>query len=202
MKIDLEMLEAMVASGATGEMVLAMIRLQYERYETARAARRPLEAESKRRTRGGNARTSVDTSGHEVDPSRTSVDTSFADFWKAYPKRAGSNPRAPAEKLFFAAIKAGISADDIIAGARRYASADAAKVGTEFIPQAMKWLRNKCWQDYSTAEQVAEKIDWDEVLKTYKKIGHWSKWAGPDPESPACRVPPEMLEKYGLRTMQ
>ncbi len=199
MKIDLEMLEAMVASGATGEMVLKMVRLQCERHETARATRRPVEAESKRRTRGGNARTSVDTNGHDVDMGRTSVDIRFAEFWKTYPKRAGSNPRAPAEKLFVAAVKAGISADDIIAGAKRYATAEAAKIGTEFIPQAMKWLRNKCWQDYSTVvEQTAEKVDWDAVLTSFKKFGHWSRFAGPHPDSPACQCPRKMLEKYGL----
>lgn len=45
---------------------------------------------------------------------------------------------------------------------------------------------------------TAEEVNWDEVLKTFKKIGHWSKWAGPDLNSPACRAPPEMLAKYGL----
>lgn len=41
-------------------------------------------------------------------------------------------------------------------------------------------------------------LDWDAVLKTYKAIGHWSRDAGPDLQSPACRCPPEFLEKYGL----
>jgi len=199
MKIDLEMLEAMVANGATGAMVLAVIRLECERHEAARAARRPVEAESKRRTRGGNARTMVETGGHDVDKDRTLVDMQFGEFWKAYPKRSGSNPRAPAAKLFIAAVKAGISADDIIAGTKRYATTESAKVGTEFIPQAMKWLRNKCWQDYSAASaEPAEKIDWDAVLTSYKNFGHWSRFAGPHPDSPACQCPKEMLVKYGL----
>lgn len=43
-----------------------------------------------------------------------------------------------------------------------------------------------------------EEVNWDDVLTTYKKMGHWSKWAGPDLSSPACRAPPEMLAKYGL----
>lgn len=49
-----------------------------------------------------------------------------------------------------------------------------------------------------SAKAQSEDVDWDTVLKTYKTIGHWSKWAGPDLSSPACRAPPEMLEKYGL----
>jgi hypothetical protein len=44
--------------------------------------------------------------------------------------------------------------------------------------------------------------DWNVVIELYKRTGHWSRWAGPDPESPACKAPPDLLEKHGLRTMQ
>jgi hypothetical protein len=49
-----------------------------------------------------------------------------------------------------------------------------------------------------------EEINWDQILTDFKKFGRWSKWAGPDLDSPACRAPKEMLEKYGLelRRMQ
>lgn len=43
-----------------------------------------------------------------------------------------------------------------------------------------------------------EEVNWDDVLTMYKKMGHWSKWAGPDPSSPACRAPADMLAKHGL----
>jgi hypothetical protein len=43
-----------------------------------------------------------------------------------------------------------------------------------------------------------EEVNWDMVLTDYKKFGRWSKWAGPDLESPACRCPPEFLKKHGL----
>jgi hypothetical protein len=45
-------------------------------------------------------------------------------------------------------------------------------------------------------------MDWDAVLSMYKKTGHWSRFAGPDPDSPACRAPPALLTKYGIRTMR
>lgn len=45
-------------------------------------------------------------------------------------------------------------------------------------------------------------VDWDAVLSAYKRTGHWSRFAGNDPTSPGCRAPPELLHKYGLRTMQ
>jgi hypothetical protein len=212
MKIDLEMLEVMVAAGATGAMVLAVVRIECERYEAARAARRPVECASKRRTRGGHARTSVetggpdvDTSGHEVDIGGHQVDKPFDEFWKAYPRRHGSNPRAPAEKLFLIALKAGNKPDEIIAGARAYAIAESAKVGSEFIPQAVKWLRQRCWQDYGpnvTVADVAAAMDWDKVLSSYKQFGHWSRYAGPSPDSPACLCPHEMLVKYGFLAVE
>lgn len=41
-------------------------------------------------------------------------------------------------------------------------------------------------------------LDWDVVLQLYKKTGHWSKWAGNDPTSPACEAPRDLLEKYGI----
>lgn len=51
-----------------------------------------------------------------------------------------------------------------------------------------------------------EDVNWDAVLKTFKETGHWSRWAGPDLSSPACRAPPEMLTKHGIlpdgRTVQ
>jgi hypothetical protein len=66
-----------------------------------------------------------------------------------------------------------------------------------------KWWEN--WKPHKD-KQVKPKtprdrtapVDWDAVLTGYKKFGHWSRDAGPDLDSPACRCPPEMLEKYGL----
>lgn len=41
--------------------------------------------------------------------------------------------------------------------------------------------------------------NWDSIIETYKKVGQWSRHAGPDPESPACRCPRELLEKHGIK---
>lgn len=72
----------------------------------------------------------------------------FPLFWSSYPKRTGANPKAPAEKLFTAAVKSGVNPETIIDAVKRCAEIDKAKIGTEFIPQAVKWLRDKRWQDY------------------------------------------------------
>jgi len=64
MKIDIELLERIVAEGASGTAVLAIIKLECERHEAKRSKRRPVERSSKRRKRGGPK---VDTSGHQVE---------------------------------------------------------------------------------------------------------------------------------------
>lgn len=124
----------------------------------------------------------------------------FEEFWKAYPKRAGANPKTPAEKLFAAAVKAGADPADIIGGARRCAIADAAKIGTEFIPQAVKWLRDKRWRDYPEGEQAADFVpDWDDQVSRWLKGQTWSvRWYGAEPGQPGCRVPPEVLQRHGV----
>lgn len=67
-----------------------------------------------------------------------------------------------------------------------------------------KWWEN--WKPHKTKHASKAKaapapdapINWDAVLTDFKKFGRWSKWAGPDLDSPACRAPAEMLAKYGL----
>lgn len=72
----------------------------------------------------------------------------FQRFWSAYPRRKGSNPKTPAEKLFSAAVKQGQDPEKIIAAIDAGAGFDRDKIGTEFIPQAVKWLRDKRWEEY------------------------------------------------------
>lgn len=77
----------------------------------------------------------------------------FEEFWKAYPKREGANPKKPAKAVFVAKLKAGATVEEIVAGARACAVRDRDKIGTPYIPQAVKWLRDERWRDYATAGQ-------------------------------------------------
>src|SRR6266550_5154401 len=70
MKIDLEMLEAMVTAGATGSMILAMVRMHCEREETRLKAKRPKETARKQRTRAGQKRTQADNHGTATETDR------------------------------------------------------------------------------------------------------------------------------------
>jgi len=132
-----------------------------------------------------------------VKPTRT--DEKFEEFWKSLPKRDGANPKEPARKLFEAAVKSGEDPEAIIAGARQCALAESKNAGTPYIPQAVKWLRDKRWRDYG--QQIAEQgapFDWEAVVKLKATIGVWSKHAGPEPGAVGCRAPAEILQKYGL----
>lgn len=70
------------------------------------------------------------------------VPAEFAEFWLAYPKREGSNSKADALKAWNARIRAGVKAEDMLAGVKRYAAFCAAKgmVGTQYVKQASSFL--------------------------------------------------------------
>lgn len=70
----------------------------------------------------------------------------FAEFWDAYPRKAG---KLDARKAFDEAVKGGrVTAAELIDGARRYAQAVAAE-GREpqFVKQPAGWLRAERWTD-------------------------------------------------------
>lgn len=82
--------------------------------------------------------------------------SAFGDFWKLYPERDGSNPSEPAERAFKAAVSGGVAVSDIMDGLRGFRLAEAKNIGTEFIPQAQKWLRDRRWKDYHKSVAKAE----------------------------------------------
>ncbi len=82
----------------------------------------------------------------------------FDRFWNAYPRRKGDLAKTPARTLFDKQVKSGIPPEVIINGAVQYAKTEPNKVGTEFIMQAQRWLRNKRWLDFQTPETVLPSI--------------------------------------------
>jgi hypothetical protein len=124
----------------------------------------------------------------------------FERFKAAWPKRDGANPWQPAEKKFWALVKTGVDPEIMITAAVALAREEGARgnIGTKFIPQAITWLNQQRFQDYAAASFDGDELNWDAVLSDFKKSGRWSRFAGPDLESPACRAPNDLLEKYGL----
>ena len=103
----------------------------------------------------------------------------FDEFWKAYPKRDGANPKAPAQKIFAAAVKSGHDPTAITSGARRYAEALRGKgqVGTAYVAQALTWLRQARWEDYPEGgELIAGEVQMPGVYVAFDTPEH-DAWA-------------------------
>ncbi len=128
----------------------------------------------------------------------------FEEFKRVYPARKGPCGWKATEQKFNSLVKTGVDPKAIVGAARRLAQTLHAKIGTEYIPKPEKWLTSEDFVNIAVASFQPETptIDWDNALSFWKRTGRWTRDAGPDPDSPACRAPPELLDKYGLRTMQ
>jgi hypothetical protein len=123
----------------------------------------------------------------------------FDEFWKAYPRRDGPNPRKPAEQKFNALAKTGVDPAMMIAAVKRMASEQARDVGTRFIPQAMTWLSQQRWTDHAavafSGSAIPDKIAIEDAISIFAKTGKWSRHA---PVSDVSQAPADLLAKHGL----
>ena len=129
---------------------------------------------------------------------RPSADA-FEEFWKAYPRRDGPNPRKTAEQKFSALVKTGVDPAMMIAAVKRMAVDQARDVGTRFIPQAITWLNQQRWSDHAavafTAGVVPDKIAIEDAVSIFAKTGQWSRHA---PVADVSQAPAELLAKHGI----
>lgn len=90
------------------------------------------------------------------------ADEPFDRFWRAFPKRLGSNPRADAKKRFDRACRAGADPEDIIGAARRYYGEEESlgHIGTPYVSQAVTWLNKRRWEDYAIPDPPESEADW------------------------------------------
>lgn len=196
LKIDIELMETMVEGGASASVIVGYVKQQLAIYEAWRERMRPKEKVKKQRQRG---RDTQGTHGGQVGDSGGTEDK-FEKFWKHYPKRKGDNPKAPARKVFEMLVKQGVNPDDIIAGVKLATERNRDKVGTEFIPQATKWLRDRRFEDHvrQPAPSNGPIIPDENAVKFFKQVGRWHRDYGPEPGHLGCRVPQEILVKYGF----
>ncbi|WP_449567066.1 DNA-binding protein [Lelliottia nimipressuralis] len=70
----------------------------------------------------------------------------FEEAWTIYPKRAGGNSKADAFKAWNARVKSGVTAQDMVAGVKRYGAYLAAtgKLNTEYVQQAATFFGPSC----------------------------------------------------------
>ena len=91
-------------------------------------------------------------------PTRPEIEKSFLVFWEKYPRREGDNPRKSALKAFTSAVHAGNDPATISAGLEKWIALNASKVGTSFVPQAVKWLHDERWKDALAASGPAKTV--------------------------------------------
>lgn len=115
----------------------------------------------------GGDRKGEDNSRSVAEATRPSA-SGFDEFWKAYPRRDGPNPRKPAETKFNALAKTGVDPAMMIAAVKRMATEQAKDVGTRFIPQAITWLNQQRWADHAVEAFEAEN---PQVQGFYVKFG-------------------------------
>lgn len=143
----------------------------------------------------------VKKESRRVANATTPADDDFEEFWKAYPKRKGDNPKASAKKLFQSQVKSGADPKKIIEGVKLAASRNRDKIGTEFIPQAVKWLRDRRWEDHLAQSEKpnghGEEIDWGPLVAAHKRGIPWPRGVGPQPGFGGCRVPEIILREHG-----
>ena len=115
--------------------------------------------------------------GAVASATRLAVDEDFEKFWKAYPRRDGANPKAPAKLKFQAAIRKGAKPSAIIAAAEAYAHAEATKdrVGTPYIAQAQTWFNQRRWEDH--AAQTTETAPVATKVFVPVDTPQWEAWS-------------------------
>lgn len=131
----------------------------------------------------------------------------FEDFWKAYPKRKGANPKSPAERKFVAAVKSGVDPGEIVASARRYADAcrSDGSFGSGYVAQALTWLNQQRWQDYpatngAAAEEVPRETlerGWRACLQAEREGRGW-----PSTQIKRTDIPEDFVRQFDLENIQ
>lgn len=142
----------------------------------------------------------------------------FAEWFAAYPKRDGANPRAPAASRYASTIKAGIPSETLLRAVRAYAKEceRKGKIGTEYVKQAQYWLsaKDRLWEHYAAQPEAAKPRGegpdeylaslsddrWrDEVNRWRARLGYWPlRTRTPPPDDPATAVPKHILAEMNL----
>jgi hypothetical protein len=166
--IDPAVLRSMLDAGCSAEQIVAVAEDAARALEEKKAAKRAGAAERQRRFRERNALSRVTdvTNGDAVSPKKeipptppkekttpsnskanafSVCDEKFAEFWIAYPRREGPNPRKPAKLIFDRLVARGVGPQRLIDAAKALAVEH--PTPTRFIPQATTFLNQERFDD-------------------------------------------------------
>jgi len=115
------------------------------------------------------------TYGSSATPPNPAADQ-FAELWKIYPKRSGSNPKDKAFSAYQARLKEKANPDEIKAGLQRYRAwcEGTGKIGTETVMQASRFFgTGREWEQAWEPPAEKLKLPWDnrELWKIRAAIG-------------------------------
>lgn len=154
-----------------------------------------------------------ETHSRRVAKATPPTNDKFEEFWREYPRRDGENPKAPARKVFEALVKSGTDPTVILAGIRCAKTAHRDRIGTPYIPQAVKWLRDRRFDDYAgqngqlplanaPAEPSVPDEHFERAIVNYGKGVPWPNGFGSPPGYAGCKAPQHLLEKHGYGRRQ
>lgn len=106
----------------------------------------------------------------------------FEEFWLAYPRRDGPNPRKPAEQRFATLVKSGVDPQTMIDAAKELCEAEQKRgnIGTRFIPQALTWLNQQRWSDHAAVAMMQALVAAENLSKKVHvkaDTPQWDAWA-------------------------
>ena len=140
----------------------------------------------------------------------------FPEFWAAYPKRDGDNPRKTAVRAYAKAIRRGVKPETLMTAVRAYAEELAAKgrIGTEFVAQASTWLNQERFDRFNGKPDPAEAKpsgpdtylanlsddDWRGHVRRWRSTGgQWPLARRTEPpDDPRTKVPGAILAEFDL----
>jgi phage replication O-like protein O len=104
----------------------------------------------------------------DIKPSRVTADTKFDEAWNLYPKREGGNSKAAALKAWNSRIKSGVTAEQMIAGVKRYAKQvrDAGNEGSKYVKMASTFFG----PDQHFVDDAPLEVDW------WSEAGFTKEW--------------------------
>lgn len=100
-------------------------------------------------------------------------DKQFMEFFNSYPKRSSTMRKSEAYSIWQQALNAGVSAEEMIAGAKRYkAYCDKEGIsGTVFVMQPSNFIIQQEYENEFMTEQEVKETEWEQACRLAREKG-------------------------------